>query len=62
MAVYRLITKNTYEAKMYERAVAKLGLDQAIFLGGEFKSANNNATDNPQQKKLSKKEMEILLK
>lgn len=32
--VYRLITNNTYESQMFQRASKKLGLDQAIFLGG----------------------------
>ena len=36
--VYRFITKRTYEAEMFERATKKLGLDQAIFLGGDFKT------------------------
>jgi chromodomain-helicase-DNA-binding protein 7 len=38
--VYRLISKKTYEAQMYERASKKLGLDQAVFMVGD---------DNPQQ-------------
>lgn len=36
--VYRLITAKTYEAEMFERATKKLGLDQAIFMGGAFQS------------------------
>lgn len=39
--VYRFITKKTYEAEMFERATKKLGLDQAIFLGGDFKNTQN---------------------
>lgn len=27
VTVYRLITKDTYEAEMFERAIKKLGLD-----------------------------------
>ena len=38
VVVYRLITMKTYEAEMFERATKKLGLDQAIFLGGTFKT------------------------
>lgn len=34
--VFRLVTKNTYEAEMFERASKKLGLNQAIFLSGNF--------------------------
>jgi chromodomain-helicase-DNA-binding protein 7 len=35
--VYRLVTSNTYETHMFERATQKLGLDKAIFIGGNFK-------------------------
>ena len=49
--VYRFITKKTYEAEMFERATKKLGLDQAIFMGGEFKSAGASKDDS---KKLGK--------
>lgn len=56
--VYRLITCNTYETEMFERATQKLGLDKAIFIGGQFKEAGETATDS----KLSKNEMETLLK
>ena len=35
--VYRLITNNTYETQMFEKATQKLGLDKAIFLSGDFK-------------------------
>ena len=34
--VYRLITNNTYESEMFQRASKKLGLDKAIFLDGSF--------------------------
>lgn len=44
---------------MFERATQKLGLDKAIFIGGNFKEAGENTgTEN----KLSKNEMETLLK
>ena len=33
--VYRLLTRNTYEAKMFERASKKLALDQAVLGGGD---------------------------
>ncbi len=66
MAVYRLITKKTYEAEMFERATKKLGLDQAIFMGGDFKQTNLDNGDQSvlvnYSKKLSKQDMEILLK
>jgi SNF2 family DNA or RNA helicase len=34
--VYRLITRNTYENKMFERASRKLGLDHVVLDGGEM--------------------------
>ena len=37
--VFRLITDKTYESEMFQRAVLKLGLDQAIFKGGDFKGS-----------------------
>ena len=42
---------------MFERASKKLGLDQAIFLGGAFQNQ-----DDDKNKKLSKNEIEVLLK
>ncbi|KAL4510059.1 hypothetical protein ABPG72_010252 [Tetrahymena utriculariae] len=57
--VYRFITKKTYEAEMFERATKKLGLDQAIFMGGEFKSVQGNKDES---KKLGKNDVESLLK
>ena len=30
MKVYRLITRNTYEREMFDRASLKLGLDKAV--------------------------------
>ena len=61
--VYRLITKKTYESEMFERASKKLGLDQAIFLGGAFHSTTDSKkSEDDNLKKLSKTEIEILLK
>jgi len=53
--VYRLITKNTYEQAMFNRASLKLGLDQAV-LHPMTTSTKGNA------EKLSKKDIENLLK
>ena len=33
--VYRLVTRNTYEAEMFDRASKKLGLNTAIMKGFE---------------------------
>lgn len=70
--VYRLITARTYESEMLERATKKLGLDQAIFLGGAFQStgidlkkedgANKVTSTETNDKKMSKQEIEMLLK
>lgn len=63
--MYRLITKNTYESEMFERATKKLGLDQAIFMSGEFKSAQLGEMDESRfnnNRKLTKAETELLLK
>ena len=71
--VYRLITARTYESEMLERATKKLGLDQAIFLGGAFQSTgielknidgtiNKTGFDVNDNKKMSKQEIETLLK
>ena len=37
LMVYRLVTCNTYETEMFERATQKLGIDKAIFMSGTFK-------------------------
>ena len=63
--VYRLITARTYESEMLERATKKLGLDQAIFLGGAFQSTGMDMkkdAENENNKKMSKQEIETLLK
>lgn len=58
MQVYRLITAKTYEAEMFERSTKKQGLEQAIFMGGNFQM--NEEEKNA--KKISKQEIEMLLK
>lgn len=50
--VYRLITRNTYESEMFEKASMKLGLEQALFSG----------TEDGNRPKLSKSDMENLLR
>uniref|UniRef100_A0A0K0FFE1 Chromodomain-helicase-DNA-binding protein 6 (inferred by orthology to a human protein) n=1 Tax=Strongyloides venezuelensis TaxID=75913 RepID=A0A0K0FFE1_STRVS len=51
--IYRLITANTYEREMFDRASMKLGLDKAVLQSMSTK-------ENPNQ--LSKKDIEELLK
>ena len=66
--VYRLITAKTYESEMLERATKKLGLNQAIFLAGDYQSTgidlkgDGKTTGPNDNKKMSKQEIEILLK
>ena len=57
--VYRLITAKTYESEMFERASKKLGLDQAIFMGGDWKATKD---DGKIKDKMNKQEVETLLK
>jgi len=57
--VYRLITAKTYESEMFERASKKLGLDQAIFMGGDWKATKD---DGKVKDKMNKNEVETLLK
>ena len=49
---------------MFERASKKLGLDQAIFMGGVFQSTSDNLDQNeanPSRKNMNKQEIETLL-
>ncbi|PJF17230.1 hypothetical protein PSACC_02949, partial [Paramicrosporidium saccamoebae] len=57
--VYRLLTRNTYEREMFDKAGLKLGLDQAVLRKILPDETLEGATHNPQ---LSKKEVETLLK
>eukprot|EP01114_Cavostelium_apophysatum_P015128 TRINITY_DN4061_c0_g1_i1.p1 TRINITY_DN4061_c0_g1~~TRINITY_DN4061_c0_g1_i1.p1 ORF type:complete len:2056 (-),score=800.22 TRINITY_DN4061_c0_g1_i1:68-6235(-) len=65
--VYRLITANTYERKMFERSSKKLGLDQAVLhnMGSPAATTSSLDKDKPEMKKmntLDKKEIDDLLK
>lgn len=51
--VYRLVTRNTYEFEMLDRASKKLGLDHALLDGGQI---------NPKQRPMAAKEIEKLLR
>ncbi len=61
--IYRLITRNTYEREMFDKASLKLGLDKAVLQSmrneDKFNKRENNANNSMQ---LSKKEIEDLLK
>ena len=43
MKVYRLITRNSYEREMFDRASLKLGLDKAVLQSMNAKDGNTNA-------------------
>eukprot|EP00026_Physarum_polycephalum_P000102 Phypoly_transcript_00102.p1 GENE.Phypoly_transcript_00102~~Phypoly_transcript_00102.p1 ORF type:complete len:2164 (+),score=408.47 Phypoly_transcript_00102:294-6785(+) len=65
--VYRLITRNTYEKRMFERASKKLGLDQAVLTKmNAGSSATSSAADDsaavPADPVLDKKVIDSLLK
>lgn len=56
--VYRLLCRNTYEREMFDKASLKLGLDKAI-----LQSMNTaQGGKDPNNKALTKKEIEDLLK
>ncbi|CAB1326039.1 unnamed protein product, partial [Coregonus sp. 'balchen'] len=55
--IYRLITRNSYEREMFDKASLKLGLDKAVL---QSMSGRENAANGVQQ--LSKKEVEDLLR
>ena len=59
--VYRLLTRNTYETAMFDKASKKLGLDQAVLT--KMKSTKSSATVSSNKKlQLGKKEVEELLR
>ena len=51
--IFRLVTRGTYEEKMFQVASQKLGLEQAVMSGGDSKTGGT---------KLTKEEMDRLLK
>lgn len=55
--IYRLLCRNTYEREMFDKASLKLGLDKAI-----LQSMNTAQGGKDNNKQLSKKEIEDLLK
>jgi chromodomain-helicase-DNA-binding protein 7 len=58
--IYRLITRNTYEREMFDRASLKLGLDKAVLQSMNTSQGGNKSVDKTNQ--LTKKEIEDLLK
>jgi len=63
--IYRLITRNTYEREMFDKASLKLGLDKAVLQSMRNESKFNQTSQQAaaqQSMQLSKKEIEDLLK
>ncbi|RKP40233.1 SNF2 family N-terminal domain-containing protein, partial [Dimargaris cristalligena] len=66
--IYRLLTRNTYEKEMFDRAGMKLGLDKAVLQKMDVQSALRSGTGDladsgrGPSSALSKKEVEELLK
>ncbi|CAN0121606.1 unnamed protein product, partial [Ectocarpus fasciculatus] len=58
VTIYRLITRRSFEAEMFERASRKLGLEQAILGSRQF----GDLAEEDSAKKMDAKEMEMLLK
>lgn len=61
VTVFRLISKQTYESEMFQRASQKLGLDKAILLSGNELS-NNDKKNGKEDVKVKADEIEILLR
>ena len=59
VTVYRLITSNTYESVLYEAAVKKLGLGQAVFDNEIFTNSDNPKNEKSEK---TKQELEKLMK
>lgn len=57
--MYRLVTKNTYEREMFDRAGMKLGLDRAVL---QSMNTSQGGKDAGNSNTLSKGEVEMLLK
>jgi chromodomain-helicase-DNA-binding protein 7 len=59
--IYRLITRRSFEAEMFERASKKLGLEQAVLGTREFSADDHDETKNGNAK-IASEEMEQLLR
>lgn len=61
VTIYRLITRRSFEAEMFERASKKLGLEAAI-LGSRAFNDSEIEEENKKNEKMDGKEMELLLR
>ncbi|KAI8909625.1 SNF2 family N-terminal domain-containing protein [Gorgonomyces haynaldii] len=60
--IYRLITRNTYEREMFDRASMKLGLDKALLQRMDTSDSGSLLGSSKPPSSLSKQEIEQLLK
>lgn len=60
--IYRLITRNTYEREMFDRASLKLGLDKAVLQSMNTNMSGKAGTASEKSGQMSKKDIEDLLK
>jgi superfamily II DNA/RNA helicase len=59
VTIYRLITRKSFEAEMFDRASRKLGLEQALLGSRQFEGDDEANND---EQKMDAKEMEALLR
>jgi 16S rRNA G966 N2-methylase RsmD len=59
VTIYRLITRKSFEAEMFDRASRKLGLEQALLGSRQFEGEEGGSSD---EIKMDAKEMEALLR
>jgi superfamily II DNA/RNA helicase len=62
VTVYRLITRRSFEAEMFERASKKLGLEQAVLGTRNFNEVELDENEGKRGPKMEAKEMEQLLR
>ncbi|GAV07723.1 hypothetical protein RvY_17530 [Ramazzottius varieornatus] len=60
--IYRLITHNSYEREMFDKASLKLGLDKAVLQSGQMTGKSDSHAGGPVAPQLSKNDVEDLLK
>jgi len=61
VTIYRLITRRSFEAEMFERASKKLGLEAAV-LGSRAFNDSELEEENKKNEKMDTKELELLLR
>jgi len=62
VVIYRLITRKSFEAEMFDRASKKLGLEQAILGSKEFAAEDGPGGEGGSKPKMNAQELEQLLR